>query len=131
LSIDTQNDPYNHLVRALFANPDHAGVLEGGIVVSNADQGIRIELSARVTEHRVERLRYRAWGCPHCIAACEALAAKLEGGPTGDLENFSSARFMQSLAVPAEKSARILVIEDTVRQLGKALRDPTASERQN
>ena len=71
----------------------------------------------------IREARFRAWGCPHTIAACEAACADIEGGEVASLETYAVAKLMQSLAVPAEKSARILVIEDTVRQLGAALRN--------
>ena len=117
------NEPYNDEVRKLFAEIAHAGQLAGATIVLNASQGVRVELSALVEGQHIRQLRFRAWGCPHTIAACEAVCANIEGGETADLENFAVAELMQTLAVPAEKSARILVIEDTVRQLGAALRN--------
>lgn len=116
-------DPYNSTVRELFAKTAHAGQLAAATVVLNADQGVRVELSALVEDEHIRQLRYRAWGCPHTIAACEAACADIEGGAVAGLESYAAAKLMQSLAVPAEKSARILVIEDTVRQLGAALRN--------
>lgn len=127
----TVNDPYNPRVRELFAKPAHAGKLAGAVVVARSDQGIRVELSAHFAKDRLEQLRYRVWGCPHSIAACEASCAELEGRAVRHAEEFSVTELMQSLAVPAEKSARILVIEDMVRQLGAALRQSTQSNGQN
>lgn len=116
-------EPYNPKVRKFFAETAHAGRLDEAIVVVNADQGIRVELSALVGGERILKICFRAWGCPHTIAACEAACADIEGGAAADLEKFAAGKLMQSLAVPAEKSARILVIEDTVRLLGAALRN--------
>jgi hypothetical protein len=62
---------------------------------------------------------------------CEAACAELAGAGIGDLLEFSVAAHIERLAVPAEKSARILVIEDTVRQLGAALLKSTGSGRQD
>lgn len=120
-------DPYNARVRELFAGTAHAGQLDDAVVLVNDDQGVRIELAALVDGDDVQRVRFRAWGCPHTIAACEAACAELEHGRVADLENYAVSEIMQSLAVPAEKSARILVIEDTVRQLGAALRNSGTS----
>ena len=122
-------DPYNPRVRALFAQPAHAGRLSDAVVATNDDQGIRVELSAQAENGRISRMQFRAWGCPHSIAACEASCAALEGGATRNAEEFAATDLMQSLAVPAEKSARILVIEDTVRQLGAALRESATPDR--
>lgn len=131
MSTSDAADPYGERVRALFAGPTHAGMLAGAVVVSNADQGIRVELSAQAASGRVERAAFRAWGCPHSIAACEASCAAIEGATVAAVEEFEAGKIMQSLAVPAEKSARILVIEDTVRLLGAALRKTASSGRQD
>lgn len=125
------DDPYNQRVRALFASTAHAGTLADAVVVRNSDQGVRVELHALAAADRLAEIRYRVWGCPHSIAACEAVCAALEGAPVEQLLEFSVATLMRSLAVPAEKSARILVIEDTVRQLGAALQMSTESGRQD
>jgi NifU-like protein involved in Fe-S cluster formation len=85
------------------------------------DQGIRVALSATLDDGAIDRLRFRAWGCPHVIAAAEWVCTQLEGRPPADLQSYVVADLMQSLAVPAEKSGRILVIEDAVRALGAAI----------
>ena len=73
----------------------------------------------------LERLRFRAWGCPHVLAACEEFCRRYQGRPASDLEEFETARIMEDLAVPVEKTGRILVLEDTVRSLGQAIQDLT------
>jgi NifU-like protein involved in Fe-S cluster formation len=119
-------DPYNERVRALFAMPAHAGTLADAPQVIVEDQGVRIEFSALVKAGRIERLRFRALGCPHVIAAAEWVCAKYEGGPGGELESFGNAELMKTLAVPIVKSGRILVLEDAVRALGAAIRETSA-----
>jgi len=115
-------DPYSAKVRELFARPAHAGSLATPFRVLVADQGIRIELTAALAEARIEKLRFRAFGCPHVIAAAEWTCAHLEGTSLAELPSFAIAELMQSLAVPIEKSGRILVIEDAVRELGATIR---------
>lgn len=124
-------DPYNALVREAFANTPHAGSLSDTVCVSKSDQGVRIELSASSKDGVVRELRFRAWGCPHVIAAAETACAELEGQAGSELENYGATDLMQRLAVPAEKSGRIIVLEDTVRLLGKALREASLPEEQN
>ncbi|MGB5629565.1 MAG: iron-sulfur cluster assembly scaffold protein [Woeseiaceae bacterium] len=118
-------DPYSAKVRELFAAPAHAGDIAGGVAVQVADQDIRLRLSASVAGGQIEALRFRVWGCPHVIAAAEAVCSALEGRPAADLENYVAADVMQNLPVPVEKTGRILVIEDAVRSLGQQLRDRT------
>ncbi len=114
---------YNALVREYFAAPQHAGDLEGAAIGYFSDQGMHIRLAATIDGEHITGMRFRAWGCPHVIAAAEATCRRYEGGPVTALEAFDSAQIMQDLAIPIEKTGRILVLEDTVRSLGQAIRD--------
>jgi NifU-like protein involved in Fe-S cluster formation len=116
-------DPYNPMVREYFENPEHAGDVQNGAIGYFEDQGMRIRLSAKVDDGEITRLRFRAWGCPHVIAASEAFCRQFEGCPIADLNRFETGSIMQALAVPVEKTGRILVLEDTVRSLGQAIQD--------
>jgi len=116
-------DPYGLQVRALFADPKHAGCLHDAVTVRLADSEVRLRLWATAAAGRIDALRFRAWGCPHLIAACEAFCAACEGRDTADLLEFRASDLMQTLSVPVEKTGRILVLEDAVRALGTSLRD--------
>ena len=118
-------DPYSAAVRELFARPVHAGEVVGGRVVTVADQDVRLEISGVASGERADSLRFRAWACPHVIAAAETACAQLEGADIGELLEFSAVDLMDKLGVPVEKTGRILVLEDAVRSLGQALRDGT------
>ncbi len=123
-------EPYNDVVREHFAHPGHAGDVPDGAIGYFEDQGLRIRLSAEVAAGVLNRLRFRAWGCPHVLAACEEFCRRYEGRPATDLEEFETARIMEDLAVPVEKTGRILVLEDTVRSLGQAIQDLTDTPRE-
>ena len=116
-------DPYNRRVRELFANPVHAGDIVGGVSGFYDDQGLRLQLSASVADGVITALRFRAWGCPHVIAAAEMVCSAFEGRPAAHLELFDTAQIMDDLGIPVEKTGRILVLEDTVRSLGQAIQD--------
>jgi NifU-like protein involved in Fe-S cluster formation len=124
-------DPYSPLVRQLFSSTAHAGTIAGAASAAKNEQGVRLELSGSAIDGVVEQLRFLAYGCPHVIAVAEALSAELEGKAVSSLEDFCASEIMQRLAVPTEKSARILVIEDTVRLLGAALRESSSNTEQN
>jgi nitrogen fixation protein NifU and related proteins len=123
-------EPYNPTVREYFSDPAHAGDVENGATGYFEDQGLRIRLSAEVSARVLARLRFRAWGCPHVIAACEWFCRHFEGRPVADLDEFETGQIMQDLAVPVEKTGRILVLEDTVRSLGQAISDLTDTPRE-
>ena len=116
-------EPYSDQVRQLVAEPLHAGSFDAAATAAVDDQGVRIELLASLANGLIDRLRFRAWGCPHFIAAAEALCASYEGRAPAELERFSADELMQSLPVPVEKTGRILVIEDAARSLGIELRE--------
>ena len=114
-------DPYSQRVRELFANPAHVGDLQGGDLGEVDEQGIRLRLSALHDEGRIRQLRFRAYGCPHVIAACELFCSSFEGRPAAELEGFRAADIMTKLSVPVEKTGRILVLEDAARSLGRSI----------
>lgn len=120
-------DPYSPLVRKLFASPGHvattAGVPRDGKSVFIAEQGVSVRLNASVRDRDVVDLSFRARGCPHFLAACEWLCQCYSGKAVSQLDVFMPAEIMQTLAIPAAKSARILVLEDAVRSLRACLED--------
>ncbi len=111
-------DPYSAEVRRLFAAPAHAGTLPGAETVRAVAQGVDVELSLARDGDRVSALRFRARGCPHFLAAAEALCAGYEGRPVAELRAFRAAELVERLPVPIDKTGRILVLEDAVRSLG-------------
>jgi len=115
-------EPYSDRVRQLFADPAHAGVVEGGSRIRVDEQGVRVELSAVCAAGVLTALAFRAWGCPHLLAAAEAFCRDYEGQPCAALDTFEAAELMRSLPVPRDKLGRILVLEDAVRSLGQSVR---------
>jgi NifU-like protein involved in Fe-S cluster formation len=110
-------DPYSELVRKHFENPRHCGDLPGATAVLVEQQGMRVRLAMLAEDGKISKLRFRVWGCPHLIAGAEEFCAKFEGKPVSALQKFAAAEVMQSLAVPVEKTGRILVLEDAIRAL--------------
>ncbi len=90
-------------------------------------QGVRVRLSGTQRGGAVRSLRWRAWGCPHLMAACECACADYEGRPVEDLTKVKANDIMRKLSVPVEKTGRILVLEDAVRSLGEQLKRASAS----
>ena len=114
---------YSDRVRELFTRPPHAGSLPPGpgrVIAVEAvapERGAWLEVMARVEAGTVVEARFRAWGCPHFIAACELAVARLEGRPPGEAVQFEPAALARELGVPAGKLGRLLVIEDALRDL--------------
>jgi len=116
-------EPYNPLVRQYFVNPAHAGDLPGeysetsSAEASESEAGARVRLLLAARDGQILAMRFRAWGCPHLIAAAEAVCERYAGEPVESLARFEPQELMQKLAVPVEKSGRILLLEDALRSL--------------
>ncbi|MEL7187862.1 MAG: iron-sulfur cluster assembly scaffold protein, partial [Pseudomonadota bacterium] len=97
-------DPYNDRVRELFADPAHAGDLDNAATGWFEDQGIRIRLAAETENGVLTKLRFRAYGCPHVLAACEAVCRQYEGQAIAALEAFKSGQIMADLAALSDRT---------------------------
>lgn len=121
-------DPeYSPVVVDHFLQPRNGGqweVGEGVIrgVAGSVAQGTMFALSARVTDERIEAVRFEAYGCPHCIAAGSWLTERLVGLTQAELGQWRWREADEALKFPAEKRGRLLILEDAVRALSKAWR---------
>jgi len=117
---------YADEVRRLVADPAHAGdpgTGRGWVAAGEAaapERGAWVRFTARVANGIVQEARFRAWGCPHVLAACELAAGRLEGRPPGRPEGVSAASLARDLSAPPEKLGRLLVIEDAITALAAA-----------
>lgn len=116
-------EPYNQAVRKNFTGPAHAGDLSLDYpqvlraVAAESENGCRLVLAAGVVDEIVVEMRYRVWGCPHLIAAAEALCKEREQGAVAGLSVFAMTELMELLAIPVEKTGRILLLEDALNSL--------------
>jgi hypothetical protein len=120
------NDPLGREVRSLFGALRHAGEADGAgratatstdrVVCGEAgreQRGTRVRFMLRLRADRIIEVRYRVYGCPYTLAACEWLAQRLEsagrdgiGGP---------ADWATRLQIPPPKLGRLLVVEDALK----------------
>jgi NifU-like protein involved in Fe-S cluster formation len=112
---------YSAEVRRLFA-AQHAGELAGAGDLKTASADLqrgaeRILLQASLDGTRLAQLAFRVFGCPHLIAAAEAFCEAFEGQDATAMARFSATETMKKLAIPVEKTGRILLLEDAVRAL--------------
>lgn len=115
---------YNDELRRLFASPAHAGDRPGGTRTATAEAsasatGYRVRLSASEEAGRLTAVRFRAFGCPHLLAAAEAFCAEVEGQPATALLVPRVPALMERLAVPVEKTGRLLLLEDAAEALAR------------
>ncbi|HZD54405.1 MAG TPA: iron-sulfur cluster assembly scaffold protein [Woeseiaceae bacterium] len=124
-------DPYSAEVRRRFAHPVHAGDLPVGharaasAAAADSAAGCRLLVAAAVEGRVLRTMRFRAFGCPHLIAAAELACEECEGRAISALEQVSAPVIMERLAVPVEKTGRILLLEDALGALAAKLAEGT------
>jgi len=111
---------YSDRVRRLFASAAHAGDADGP-TVEQARGDARVRLSAEVQAGRLAALRFRAYGCPHLIAAAEDFCQRFEGRKPDALQEFTARDAVAELGVPVAKTGTILLLEDAVCALRQAI----------
>jgi NifU-like protein involved in Fe-S cluster formation len=109
---------YSSLVRELFERLPHSGDLAAGpgVVVHGEamalDRGAWVRYEARIEAGRVADCAFRAWGCPHTLAAAALVAGRMQGEGIEALPAFDARGLAAELDAPAEKLGRLLVVLD-------------------
>lgn len=122
----TEDDPrYGPEVRRRMATLPGAGDLPfrgEGLITARAgdrEQGAEVALQARVADDRVAELRFRAFGCPHLLAAASWLTDRLRDHDRRALEDWDWREAATALDVPPAKFGRLLVLQDAVHILAQ------------
>jgi nitrogen fixation NifU-like protein len=116
-------EPYNDACRGYFFAPAHAGPLSRDYPLAltasarESAQGAVIELAAGIIDDIIVEMRFRARGCPHLLAAAEAICRDREQAAVAGLSVFDASELIQKLAIPVEKTGRILLLEDALKSL--------------
>jgi nitrogen fixation NifU-like protein len=119
-------DPLPPPVRQLFTALAHAGGPQPGTAEAPDGQprwisgeagrerhGTRVRFLLRLDSRRLREVRYRAYGCPHTLAACEWVAQRLE---SAGLEQLGGpADWAAALQIPPARLGRLLVVEDALK----------------
>jgi nitrogen fixation NifU-like protein len=83
------------------------------------DRGAQVLFTARIRADRIEQMLFRAWGCPHTIAAASWVTERLSGSTVQSLTALTWQEMEAALAVPLEKRGRLLILEDALRSLAR------------
>jgi NifU-like protein involved in Fe-S cluster formation len=117
------DDPrYGPEVRRRMAELGGTGGLAPASDVARAragdrEQGAEVVLQVRVTAGRAVELRFRAFGCPHFIAAASWLTDRLRGASRAEFAGWDWHEAALALEVPPAKYGRLLLLQDAVRSL--------------
>ncbi len=67
---------------------------------------------------QLKNVGFRAFACPHIIAACQKAAELLEGAPVGQLSSPALGSLQESLQqafdIPVEKAGKLLILKDAL-----------------
>lgn len=111
---------YSPLVGELFERLPHAGELAPGpglVVHGEAevlDRGAWVRFEARIEGAAFADCVFRAWGCPHTLAAAALTASRMRGQAIGVPCTIDAQRLAAELDTPVEKFGRLLVVEDAL-----------------
>lgn len=84
--------------------------------VAGSEQcGTWIEFAADLQDQRLHKLGFRAFACPHIIAACNRVAELLEGGPVQALNELHIGELQTEFDIPVEKAGKLLILQDAVQ----------------
>ena len=64
-------------------------------------------------------MRFRAFGCPHLLAAASWLTERLRGATREDLASWDWREAAEALEVPPSKFGRLLTLQDAVRDAAR------------
>lgn len=119
------DDPrYGAAVRAHLRSLAGAGDLPPGPAVfsgtaGDAEQGAEVRFQFRLEGERVAEARFRAFGCPHFVAAASWLTERLQGACRADLEAWDWQEAAAALEVPPAKFGRLLTLQDALRDAAR------------
>lgn len=110
---------YSAEVRQRFSAPLRAGdVSDSASVLVGAAEDRSLGVWIRFQIHRqgetIQRVRFRAYGCPHTLAAADLVAGSLEGRSLDALVQLDLAGVADRIGLPREKHGKLLRLEDAL-----------------
>ncbi|MGH8289813.1 MAG: aminotransferase class V-fold PLP-dependent enzyme [Steroidobacteraceae bacterium] len=87
-------------------------------------QEVWIRFRLQVREGVVTSALFKAYGCPHTLAVTAWVTERLRGRGRADLAPGTPAEWAETLAVPAEKLGRLLVVQDALADCARHWPEP-------
>lgn len=114
---------YSARVRDLFARlpgvqalPQGCGTCVSGEAMA-LDRGAWVRFEALIDQGRVVECGFKAWGCPHVLAASAWACSEMRGLAIDAAGAIPARRLAETLDAPAGKIGRLLVVEDAMHAL--------------
>jgi cysteine desulfurase len=90
----------------------------GGTVTGeagNREHGAEVEVTLRIEHDRIAEARFRAFGCPHLLAAASWAVERLTGSGVNEVGAWGWEEAAGELQVPAAKFGRLITLQDAIR----------------
>lgn len=84
-------------------------------VAGSVQCGTWIVLAADLKGQCLHKLGFRAFACPHIIAACNRVMEQLDGGPAQALNGVPVDALQAEFDIPVEKAGKLLILQDALR----------------
>jgi nitrogen fixation protein NifU and related proteins len=122
---DLHINGYHPQVAELFLHTPFAGEMEPGLGVfvgtaGSQSAGTEVRFWLKAGGGRIQAISFRAYGCPHTIAAAAWVAHHARGLALADVGQTSWLEVERALAVPPQKRGRLLIVEDALKSAVKA-----------
>jgi nitrogen fixation protein NifU and related proteins len=109
--------------RRMAGLPGAGSFAAGPDVVSgragDREQGAEVVLQCRLQAGRIAEARFRAFGCPHLLAATSWVCECLRGADRARLERWDWREAADALEVPPAKFGRLLTLQDAIRAIAR------------
>lgn len=111
---------YSTEVRQRFAAPTRVGEISrdsGEPVEGSAEDpslAVWVRFQVQIQSGTIRQARFRAFGCPHTLAAADRVVALIEGRPLDELRSIDWHLLARQLELPREKFGKLLRIEDAL-----------------
>jgi NifU-like protein involved in Fe-S cluster formation len=116
---------YHPEVAELFQRTPFAGQMDSGagVFVGTAGsqaEGAEVRFWLKSGGGRIQAISFRAYGCPHTIAAAAWVAQHARGLMLADVDRTTWLEVERALAIPPQKRGRLLIVEDALKAAVKA-----------
>lgn len=106
---------YSPLVADYFYRPARALGSAAAGTAGSEGQGAIICIGVDVADGLLRNVGFRAFACPHIIAACNSVADSLEGAPPEALLAVDVPQLQAKFGIPVEKAGKLLILKDAAR----------------
>jgi len=81
----------------------------------NREHGAEVEVTLRFEQDRIAEAHFRAFGCPHLLAAASWSMERLKGLRVSEAGGWGWEEVARELQVPAAKFGRLITLQDAIR----------------